>query len=74
MTMGFWLLEYQLADDYLDRRPAFRGEHLGLATAARDRGELVLALERLDHGLRHWIGPACPPPTFGLRPRVTGML
>jgi uncharacterized protein len=39
----FWLLEYDLADDYLDRRPAFRAVHLGLATEARDRGELVLA-------------------------------
>ena len=39
----FWLLEYDLADDYLERRPEFRGAHLGLATAARDRGELVLA-------------------------------
>jgi uncharacterized protein YciI len=41
--MGFYLLEYALVDDYLDRRPAFRDEHLGLAQEARSRGELVLA-------------------------------
>src|SRR3954467_3159269 len=39
----FWLLEYDLADDYLERRPEFRGVHLTLARDARDRGELVLA-------------------------------
>jgi len=39
----FWLLEYDLADDYLERRPEFRAVHLGLAREARDRGELVLA-------------------------------
>ena len=39
----FWLLEYDLADDYLERRSQFRAEHLGIARDARDRGELVLA-------------------------------
>ena len=39
----YWLLIYDLADDYLDRRPPLRPEHLGLATAAVERGELVLA-------------------------------
>jgi uncharacterized protein YciI len=39
----FWLLEYDLADDYLERRPELRAGHLGLAGEARDRGELVLA-------------------------------
>jgi len=38
-----WVLIYDLADDYLERRPAFRTEHLALATAARERGELLLA-------------------------------
>ena len=38
-----WLLLYDLVDDYLDRRPAFRDEHLGLARAAHERGELVMA-------------------------------
>ena len=38
-----YLLEYDLAADYLDRRTPLRAEHLGLAQAARARGELVLA-------------------------------
>ncbi len=37
------LLEYSLADDYLERRAALRDEHLALARAARERGELLLA-------------------------------
>ena len=41
--MAHFLLEYQLVDDYLDRRPPLRPEHLGLATAALERGELLLA-------------------------------
>jgi uncharacterized protein len=36
-------LHYDLVDDYLDRRPAFRDEHLGLARAAHERGDLLLA-------------------------------
>jgi uncharacterized protein YciI len=36
-------LQYDLVDDYLDRRPEFREEHLGLARAAHERGELALA-------------------------------
>ena len=38
-----WLLFYDLVDDYLERRPPLRDEHLGLARAAHERGELVLA-------------------------------
>jgi uncharacterized protein YciI len=41
--MSYYLLEYQLVDDYLERRPEFRAEHLALANAARDRGDLLLA-------------------------------
>jgi uncharacterized protein len=37
-----YLLIYDVADDYLKRRAAFRGEHLALAWAAHERGELVL--------------------------------
>ena len=40
--MAHWLLIYDLAPDYLDRRPGFRDVHLELAWAAADRGELVL--------------------------------
>lgn len=37
-----YLLIYDLASDYLERRAAFRGEHLRLAWAASARGELLL--------------------------------
>jgi uncharacterized protein YciI len=37
------LLEYALAPDYLERRAALREEHLALAAAAHERGELLLA-------------------------------
>lgn len=39
----YWLLLYDLVDDYLDRRGPLREEHLGLARAAQERGELVMA-------------------------------
>jgi uncharacterized protein len=38
-----WVLIYDLVDDYLDRRPQFRADHLALARAAHERGELLLA-------------------------------
>ena len=38
-----YLLCYDLAPDYLDRRGEFRTEHLQLAWEAQQRGELVLA-------------------------------
>ena len=41
--MGWWLLLYDVAPDYLERRGEYRAEHLGLAAAAHERGELVLA-------------------------------
>lgn len=37
-----YLLFYEAADDYMERRGGFRDEHLGLAWAAAERGELVL--------------------------------
>lgn len=39
--MPHFLLIYDLAPDYLDRRPEFRGAHLALAQAAVARGELL---------------------------------
>lgn len=39
----WWLLLYDVVDDYLSRRGALRTEHLSLATAAHERGELLLA-------------------------------
>lgn len=38
-----YLLFYELSEDYLARRPAFREEHLGKAWKAHQRGDLVLA-------------------------------
>ncbi len=38
-----YLLMYEVAPDYLQRRAQFRSEHLRLAWDAYDRGELVLA-------------------------------
>lgn len=38
-----YVLFYELAADYLERRAAFRTEHLTLAWQAQSRGELVLA-------------------------------
>ena len=40
--MPHYLLTYELAPDYLDRRGAFRDRHLALAWDAADKGELVL--------------------------------
>ena len=36
-------LLYELAEDYLERRAPLREEHLSLARAAQQRGELALA-------------------------------
>jgi uncharacterized protein YciI len=54
------LLEYTLADDYLERRAALRAEHLGLARAAHERGELLLAgalPDPYDRALLVWRAP-----------------
>ena len=37
-----YLLFYDVTDDYVERRAAFRAEHLALAWQAAERGELVL--------------------------------
>ncbi|MFN8495775.1 MAG: YciI-like protein [Caldilineaceae bacterium] len=37
-----YLLFYEVASDYLERRAQFRTEHLTLAWQAHDRGELLL--------------------------------
>jgi uncharacterized protein YciI len=39
----YWALLYDLVDDYLERRAPLREAHLGLARAASERGELLLA-------------------------------
>lgn len=38
-----YLLFYEVADDYLERRGEFRNSHLAKAWAAHDTGELILA-------------------------------
>lgn len=38
-----FLLMYDLAPDYLERRGEFRDEHLQLAWDAQERGEIVIA-------------------------------
>jgi len=51
------LLEYTLADDYLERRTPLREEHLALARAAHDRGDLLLAgalAEPADRAVLVW--------------------
>lgn len=55
----YYLLTYDLVDNYLDRRAEFRDAHLALAQAAADRGELLLGGALADpyvaHGLvRQW--------------------
>ena len=37
-----FLLTYTLVDDYIEKRPQFRAEHLSLAKSAAERGELLL--------------------------------
>ncbi|MBV9411552.1 MAG: hypothetical protein JO148_08150 [Acidimicrobiia bacterium] len=39
----YWILFYDLVDDYLERREPLRPEHLKQAQLARNRGELVMA-------------------------------
>jgi uncharacterized protein YciI len=54
------LLEYSLAEDYLDRRTALRDEHLALARQALERGELLLAgalPDPYDRALLVWTAP-----------------
>jgi uncharacterized protein YciI len=56
-----WVLIYELVDDYLERRAALRDQHLALAHAAHDRGELVLAgalADPYDRALLVW-APDC---------------
>ena len=38
-----FVLFYDVVDDYLERRTAYRTEHLSLVKKAHDRGELVMA-------------------------------
>jgi uncharacterized protein YciI len=44
--MHHWLLTYDLAPDYLERRTAYRTAHLALAQEAVARGDLLLGAEQ----------------------------
>ena len=58
--MSHLLLEYALADDYLERRAALRDDHLRLAREAHERGELLLAgalPDPYDRALLVWSAP-----------------
>ena len=39
----YHVLLYDFVEDYLERRQAYRAEHLALARASLERGELLLA-------------------------------
>ena len=41
--MNYYALFYDVVDDYVARRAAFRDEHLRLAREAQQRGEIILA-------------------------------
>jgi uncharacterized protein YciI len=41
--LNYYLLSYELVDDYISRRAPLRDEHLRLAREAHARGEIVLA-------------------------------
>ena len=41
--MHYFALFYDVVDDYVARRAVYRDQHLAHATAAHERGEIVLA-------------------------------
>ena len=58
--MTHLVLEYALADDYLERRAALRDDHLRLVREAHERGELLLAgalPDPYDRALLVWTAP-----------------
>ncbi|PTX44592.1 hypothetical protein C8P64_0573 [Christiangramia gaetbulicola] len=40
--MNYYILNYKLADNYLQDRGQYRAEHLGMAKEAAEKGALVL--------------------------------
>jgi uncharacterized protein len=56
-ALPYFLLEYALVDDYIERRTPLRPEHLSLARDAFERGELVFAgalTEPTDRAVLVW--------------------
>jgi uncharacterized protein len=41
--MPYYILTYEVVEDYVERRAEFREEHLGIAKESHERGQLVLA-------------------------------
>jgi uncharacterized protein YciI len=41
--MNFWVLTYEVVENFVGRRAPYRGEHLRLVRDAYERGELLLA-------------------------------
>lgn len=39
----YYILFYKTTEDYLEKRGAYRPEHLGMINQAQERGELVMA-------------------------------
>jgi uncharacterized protein YciI len=39
----YYMLLYEVVDDFINRRAPFREEHLGMARKAQERGELFMA-------------------------------
>lgn len=57
MRVTYYLLEYHVVDDYLERRGEYRAEHLALAKEAEQRGDLALAgalADPADRALLVW--------------------
>lgn len=57
--MKHYLLVYELAPDYLERRGPLRDEHLDLAWEAHERGDLILAgalADPVDHAVLFFQG------------------
>ncbi|MFO7303934.1 MAG: YciI-like protein [Gammaproteobacteria bacterium] len=62
-----YVLMYEFAPDYLQRRAAWRDEHLRLAWAAHERGELVLGGAFADPPDRGMLLFECESPDIPLR-------
>jgi uncharacterized protein len=39
----YWILLYELVDDYIERRAALRNDHLALARSLNEQGVLLMA-------------------------------